>query len=134
MSIPLPKKSCTLTTTRSESTENTCDSCFAWVGLSDPFKTPVKLLSCVSCKAVKYCSKASSSLLCKWRNLGSVIARCANGLLGEGIIKRSARCRHSQFPYQLTPLSMVEPLILIFEKRLLTISVVVATVKSMIAL
>lgn len=40
-----------------ESTASTCDNCFAWVGLSDPFRTPVKLLSCVACKATKYCSK-----------------------------------------------------------------------------
>ena len=63
-----------------------------------------------------------------------IIARGANELHGEGIIKRSARCRHSQFPYQLSPLSVVEPLSLIFEKKLLTIFVVVATVKSIPAL
>ena len=42
--------------------------------------------------------------------LGSVLARYANELRGEGIIKRSAKCRHSQFPYQISPLSVVEPL------------------------
>ena len=47
-----------------------CDNCFGCVGSSDPFKPPVNLLTCASCKRVKYCSKAST-LPFSYRNLHS---------------------------------------------------------------
>ncbi|KAL2058064.1 hypothetical protein ABVK25_001682 [Lepraria finkii] len=40
-----------------ESAVDVCDNCFAWVGSNDPFRAPIELSVCGSCKAVKYCSK-----------------------------------------------------------------------------
>lgn len=79
----------------SASSVDACDSCFGHVGSRDPFKPPINLLTCASCKRVKYCSKVKTLIFKTPTELKTLtVARNVSELRGRSIISRSAYCMH----------------------------------------
>ena len=79
----------------SASAIDACDSCFAPVVSVDPFKPPIKLHTCASCKRVKYCSKASIlSSQDSGKELSSDNLRGANEPHGNVTTRMSAQCMY----------------------------------------